>query len=157
MNESPESLLKNDRYQVFLLACPASIPISFGSHPWFVVNKKGAVSRWEVFFEANRNKTSWGHLHLNMWPPFQGIEILFPSKTFFWSSRLLGVVEGELAEHMVQFIEASPQTYPYCYHYSLFGPNSNTYAQWVLDRFPECGLSLPWNSFGKSYKIDTTA
>ncbi len=25
-------------------------------------------------------------------------------------------------------------------------------VQWILDRFPESKLRLPWNSFGKGYK-----
>ncbi len=53
---------------------------------------------------------------------------------------------------MVECIENSPHNYPYCGHYSYIGPNSNTYVQWVLDAFPESGLKLPWNAFGKGFK-----
>lgn len=33
--------------------------------------------------------------------------------------------------------------------YKLTGPNSNTYTQWVLNKFPEWDIKLPWNAFGK--------
>lgn len=53
---------------------------------------------------------------------------------------------------MSEFIERSPDTYPHCNQYAFRGPNSNTYAQWVLNQFPESGFSLPWNAFGKGFK-----
>ena len=151
MNPEAEQRLKPDSYQVFLFTCRATIPFAFASHPWFILNKKGVISRWEVFWEANRNKMSWGHLHKDMWPPFQGIEMFFWSEKYFWKSRLSGIVEGPLAERMIELIESSPQAYGYNDRYSLPGPNSNTYGQWVLDHFPEAGLRLPWNSFGKHF------
>ena len=155
-------LLKKDRYQVFLLACPASIPVNFALHPWFVVNKKGTLSRWEVFCNPEVDWfLRWGHLHQDLYPPFQGTAMFFFSKKHVWREvRVLGVIEGDegsLAHRMAEFIEASPETYSSCHRYSLTGPNSNTYAQWVLDRFPDCGLRLPWNSFGKNYTMKETS
>ena len=149
-------LIKNDRCQVFLFTCLASIPFMFARHPWFVVCKKGVISRWEVVWEPGRSKTSWGYLHKDLYSPSQGIEMFFFSHKFFWKhGRLLGMIEGlegSIAYRMADLIEASPQTYPYCDRFSLRGPNSNTYVQWVLDNFPESNLSLPWNSIGKHFK-----
>lgn len=150
-------LLKKDSYQIFLLGCPASIPLNFWSHPWFIINQKGIVSRWEVFWQPNRCETSWGHLHKNKWPPSQGIEMFLPSGKYFWKSRLSGLIEGgegSPAHRMAEFIERSPESYPYCYKYSLLGPNSNTYAQWAFDAFPESGFRLRWNSIGMHYPTD---
>ncbi len=152
-----ESLLDKEKYQVFLFVCPASMPIYFtgARHSWLVVNKRGVVSRWEVFWRPTRGEESWGYLHKDFHTPTQGIEKFFFLKKPFWGpGKLVGYVEGDeqsVAGQMANFIEASPKTYPYRDTYTLTGPNSNTYAQWVLNKFPQSGLRLPWNCFGKNY------
>ncbi|KKT21937.1 MAG: hypothetical protein UW07_C0051G0001, partial [Candidatus Nomurabacteria bacterium GW2011_GWF2_43_8] len=70
-NKELEKLIDKDKYQVFLYACPANVPLNFASHPWFVVNKLGSVSRWEVLFRNTPHSTKWGHLYMNFFPPFQ--------------------------------------------------------------------------------------
>jgi hypothetical protein len=152
-----KNLIKPEGYQVFLFVCPVSIPLNFASHPWFVCVKKGEVSRWEVRFEKNTTDPSIGrHLHLNSLPPFSGIEtIQILPKKFLSKAKLLGHtegIEGSLAEKMIDFIKSSPENYICRNHYSFLGPNSNTYAQWVLNNFPDFKIKLPWNSFGKNYK-----
>ena len=52
---------------------------------------------------------------------------------------------------MIEFIKTSKDAYPYK-NYKLSGPNSNTYAQWILNNFPEAGIKLPWNCFDKNYE-----
>jgi hypothetical protein len=101
-------------------------------------------------------KTHWGHLSLNALPLWRGWRIFHSSKysKYVWSVTLHGVVEGEegsLAARMAACIEQSPEKYPFCDEYAYTGPNSNTYAQWVLNQFPDSGLTLPWNSFGKGF------
>jgi len=143
-------LIKNDQYQVFLFSSLATIPFCFVRHPWFVVNRKGVLSRWEIFWEPRRSQTSWGHLHKDFYPPEQGIEMFFVSSKYFWPGRLDSFIEGgedSLAHQMADMIENSPEAYPRWNIYSLLGPNSVTYGQWPLDRFPESGMRLPWNSF----------
>jgi hypothetical protein len=157
--EKIAELLKLDCYQVFLFTCPVSIPLNFASHPWFVCIKNGKISRWEVRFEKNRiNPEIGNHLHLNSLPPFSGIEMLqLIPKKFLWPANLLGYVEGDdnsLAKKIIDFIETSPQNYIYRDQYSFVGPNSNTYAQWLLNNFPEFKIKLPWNSFGKNFKFN---
>jgi hypothetical protein len=61
---------------------------------------------------------------------------------------------GSLADRMGDFIEHSGEKYPYKETYSLFGPNSNTFASWVLNQFPESEIKLPWNTFGKNYFVE---
>ena len=151
-----ESLVRKDKYQVFLMASPASIPLNFARHPWFVINKKGVISRWEVSWRPGqyKAKTVWGHLSLNVLPPFQGLRIFYFSSKYFWKASLLKLIEGDegsVAEQMAEFIERSSQTYPYANFYSFTGSNSNTYVQWVINHFPESGMKLPWNAFGKKW------
>lgn len=152
MNEF-KSLLKEQKYQVFLFTCPAIMPFSFALHPWFVVNAKGAVSRWEVFRKPEQNKTSWGHIHMDYYPPFSGIAKFSFSEKYLWKQmNLVGYVEGDeqsFVYRMAEFIENSPHTYPFRDTYYLRGPNSNSYIEWVLNHFPEAKLSLPLRAFGK--------
>lgn len=154
MQDSFQQYIDTDKTQVFVCICPVSIPFSFASHTWFVVNDHGSISRWEVLFRKVPCKTRWGHLFKDYFPPFQGIDLFIFIHRYFWKGTLLGIVEGETAEHMAEFIENSPNTYPYYDTYSLTGPNSNTYTQWVINHFPEISLKLPWNSFGKNYTIE---
>jgi len=140
-----------EKFQVFLFVCPGNMPFSFAVHPWFVVNKQGVISRWEVLFTDVPTKTNWGHLYLNRFPPFQGIEVIHFSQKYFWKAKLFAKIEGQEAKQMADFIENSQTLYPFRDTYALRGPNSNTYAQWILNKFPEMKVELPWNSFGKSY------
>lgn len=156
------NLINKNKYQIFLCSCPASIPINFARHYWFVVNRNGQISRWEVLHKKNLCKSSWGYLHKDIFPPFQGTPVFMSSKMFkpfkkrYWKAKLCGHIEGEsdsLAHKMADFIENSMNTYPSCSKYLLLGPNSNTFIQWILNKFPEFGIKLPWNAFGKNYKI----
>ena len=56
---------------------------------------------------------------------------------------------GPDAERVVAVIEHSAQQYPYRSCYFLLGPNSNTYAAWVLKR-SGWHLSLPATAIGKA-------
>ncbi|MFA7209796.1 MAG: DUF3750 domain-containing protein [Parcubacteria group bacterium] len=150
-NDNCDDLIDPEKYEVFILRCPANVPLIFAVHPWFVCNEKGEISRWEVLFRANED-ASWGHLHLNRHPPFSGIEIFPFLAKWQWHSRLMLKVEGEMAKKMIGFIKMSKENYPHLKNYSLCGTNSNTYAQWVLDNFAEIGATLPWNAFGKNAK-----
>jgi hypothetical protein len=157
-----DRLIQKDKYQVFLLSCPPSMPLSFARHPWFVVNKKGVLSRYEVIAspEMYDIKNRRGHLCIDALPLWRGLRILRSMRNwgYIWPATLHGVVEGgegSLAQCMAEFIEQSPQMYPYCERYAYTSPNSNTYAQWVINHFPDSGLKLPWNAFGKNFKENT--
>lgn len=145
-----ENLIDKNKYQVFVFCCPAYIPFHFFRHPWFVINKKGEISRYEI--RHTLNKTNNNHLFINNQPPFEGIQ-----KTLFvkekWEASLLGSVEGDLAHKMIVAIEYTPQEYPYCHNYSGIGPNSNTYLQWILNKFPEFKIKLSWRFIGKDFHV----
>ena len=148
-----QSLVVKDKDQVFLFACPGNMPFIFAKHPWFVINRHGLITRWEVLFRKRAGTTSWGHIHKNFLAPWNGLGILpYFERYFPYRSKILGFCEGEVAQRMADQIENSPNTYPYQSNFSLAGPNSNTYAQWILDNSTETMLKLPWNSFGKNYR-----
>lgn len=145
--------IDNNKYQIFILGCPAYIPFNFASHSWVVLNKKGALSRLEV--KHNYNKLNNSHLYINNQPHFQGINISFFIKKYFWKSKLLYSFEGDenSATHkMINLVENSKENYPYLKKYSGLGPNSNTYVQWILNQFPELKIKLPFNYIGRNYK-----
>jgi hypothetical protein len=135
------------------------MPISFASHNWFVVNKKGDISRWEVAHKKWSDETRWGYLYKNLHSPIgptpdSGVEIIYGVPKWHWDSKLLKYSEGDensLAERMVDFIENSKNVYKHREIYHFMGPNSNTYAQWVLNNFPEFGIKLPKNAVGKNF------
>ena len=148
----PAALMRPDRYQVFLMTSPANGPLAFAAHAWFVVNRMGELSRWEITFQKRHRSLSWGHLNKDLFPFFSGIEVFPYLPRPLWKGRCLGLLEGgedSDAKRMADLIVDSLRAYPYVNTYSLLGPNSNTYAQWVIDKFPECGWQLPWNAFGK--------
>jgi hypothetical protein len=150
-----KNLIKKDSYQVFLFSSPAHIPLSVFIHPWFVINKKGVISRFEVRYKYNRNQPNLGHIHVNNLPPFSGIEVFSFLNHPYWNASLIGTLEGgggSPAHKMCEFIEKSQFTYKDKNKYFLFGPNSNTYVQWILDNSPEFTAKLPWNALGNNYK-----
>lgn len=151
-----EKLIDKNKYQVFLFASPPHLPFFFARHPWFVINKKGEIARWEILFKKNCcEKSINGHLHVDGYPLTRGMGLLPVQKKLYWKSNLLKYIEGDensSAKKMIDFIENSKNTYPYCQKYSLLGPNSNTYIEWVLGNFPEFNIKLPWNYIGKNYK-----
>lgn len=147
-----QNLIKEDKYQVLIFNCPAYFPVNFARHPWFVVNKMGVLSRYEVRQEKQENNS---HFFIDAEPIFQGINVSYIGKQYFWKPELLGYLEGDQnsdVKKMIDFIENSNQSYPYVYEYSLLGPNSNTYFAWVLNAFPESNMKLSWRFIGKNYK-----
>jgi hypothetical protein len=161
-----QSLIKKDTYQVFLLVCPATLPFSFATHPWLVVNRKGVVSRHGVSWRkaAKSSKPLFGqhlctecseHVHKDARPPMEGIEIFPLVQKYLWKGRILKSIEGDdgsLAKRMADFIDESVTAYPYKDRYALLGPNSNTYIGWILEHFPESGMRLPWTAIGKGFR-----
>ncbi|MFU8816913.1 MAG: DUF3750 domain-containing protein [Pseudomonadales bacterium] len=116
----------------------ARIPFigAIAHHHWFVVERERR-DRWEVWQNAGAGgECSWGHLHKNLLPADAGVG----SGPSWVVKRWCGQAAGTLAAR----IERSPLTYPWCHKYHYWpGPNSNTYAQWVLDgalRLGRCGV-----------------
>ena len=148
--EKFEELIIKDEYQFFVFCCPTYFPFNYFRHPWFVLNKKGEIYRWEVRHDLNKLNSS--HLYINNQTPFEGIEKTFFLK-IYWKASLLGNINGDIAEKAIEMIEGSEINFPYCKKYSYFGPNSNTYVQWVLDKLPEFKIKLSWRFIGKNFKV----
>jgi len=154
--ESLRKLIKKKSYQVFLFASPVPIPYSFAQHYWFVVNLKGKINRWEFgIFRDSPYKDKVGVVK-NLMNPWIGMNIYYWRRNPRFESKLITYIEGgnnSIAKKMALFIEKNAMKYPLRSIYSIKGPNSNTFAQWIINKFPESKFKLGWRAFGKEYKL----
>lgn len=150
-----QDFIDKSKYQVFVCGSKAHLPFLFASHSWIILNKRGVVSRWEIIFRKNKDK-SLGYLHIDDAPPFRGISIIPFMRRIFSEGVVLGHIEGgedSTARKVIDFVENSRENYPYLNSYVLTGPNSNTYIAWILNKFPELGVKLSSTFIGKNYKV----
>ncbi len=109
--------------------CLARLPGQLGHiavHYWFVLRRgDSGVERWEVWQHPDVAGNSWGHLHQNLKPAYDGVGN-GPS----WTERTW---TGAPAAKIAETLERAPENYPACKTYWLWpGPNSNTFVQWIL-------------------------
>lgn len=95
-------------------------------HCWFTAFDPavGQWRRWEVWQNADAGGTSWGHVHRDLMSPYRPVGGGPAVRQAEW--------QGEEAERLLAVLEGSPE-YPHRARYHYWpGPNSNTYAAWVL-------------------------
>lgn len=152
-------LIDNTKYQVFLFSSPVPIPLNFSVHTWFVINLKGKISRWEFGkFRGSPHKNGIGVLK-NFFEKTEGMNICFWKPEPRFKSQLIDFIEGDgdsVANRIAFFIDEHSNSYPLKTEYYMTGPNSNSFMQWILNKFPEAKLKLPLNAIGKGYKIKVT-
>ena len=122
-------------------------PGFFADHYWLLVirgmkeNGGQTCDRWEVWQDARQNESSWGHLHKNLLAPCQGVGN--------GASRLIQQWMGDDALSIVERIESSPSNYPFIEKYRYWpGPNSNTFAQWIVREKMDLGK----RAIGKNFR-----
>ena len=100
-------------------------------HYWLLVchaaedSQLQQCDRWEVWHHAHCNDSCWGYLHKNLLAPYQGVGN--------GPSQLIQKWIDVEAVSIIERIESSPETYPFINKYKYWpGPNSNTFAQWVV-------------------------
>lgn len=116
---------------------------SIAVHCWFVIKSADsqAFDRWEVF---ERNTGAYGHVFMNDRSPTAGVGA---GGTF-----VIAEVTGSEAEPIVEFIQTASPAYPCKDEYVLFpGPNSNSFAQWILDS-TGWDVTLPSRAIGKDIR-----
>ena len=124
-----------------------NFPGIIADHYWLLVfrtaggSKPQKCDRWEVWQQANQNKSCWGHLHKNLLPPYQGVGT--------GPSVLIQQWIDEEALPIIEKIEASPQTYPFLGTYKYWlGPNSNTFASGLFEE------DNPWpQAIGRNFPV----
>ncbi len=124
----------------------ATLPFPLGLlavHYWFVVFEPGgSCHRWEVWQKADAGGSSVGHVHCDLKGPDDGVG--------GGPAQVAAEWRGDEARSIRKVLE-SAETYPYCRRYLAWpGPNSNTFAAWVLRR---AGVAhpLPWRAFGRNF------
>lgn len=117
-------------------------------HHWFVVSEGGIAQRWEVWQRRAAGGTHWDHLHRDLMHPDRGVGGGPMVRLARW--------EGEAARALTAVLR-EPERYPFRERYRYWpGPNSNTYAAWVL-REAGIAASLHWRGLGARYRPLRTA
>ena len=132
---------------VVQLRC-ARLPYIFGAvadHYWFVVFDEDLATchRWEVWQTKNTGGYRIGHVHCDLKAPDADVG--------GGPSRIAAEWRGAAARSLRSVLERA-ENYPHCHRYRYWpGPNSNTFAAWVLR---EAGLEyrLGWRAIGCDYR-----
>jgi hypothetical protein len=112
-------------------------------HHWFVIREGAAEpERWEVWQNCAARGEHWDHLHRNLMPAERGVGGGPSVVARQWS----GAEAAAIAEALRR-----PEEYPHRSHYRYWpGPNSNTYAAWILQR-AEVDCRLDPRAIGKDF------
>lgn len=116
----------------------------FAVHYWFVVWDEDGCHRWEVWQSKNAGGRAIGHVHCDLKPPEAGVG--------GGPMRVAARWEGAPAR-AIRDVLARVTDYPYCHRYLVWpGPNSNTFAAWVLRRAGVAHALGPL-AWGKRYPV----
>jgi hypothetical protein len=128
----------------------ATLPFPLGLlavHYWFTVldPASGRCDRWEVWQRKHAGGESVGHLHCNLKAPDAGVG--------GGPARVHAEWRGETAFRITSVLEESRTRYPHAHRYLPWpGPNSNTFAAWVL-REAGVALELPRRAIGRNFRV----
>ena len=129
-----------------------SLPGIIADHYWLLLfhaaedRQLQECDRWEVWQQAHQNESCWGHLHKNLLAPFEGVGN--------GTSKLIQQWTDEEAVSIIKKVESSPQNYPFINKYRYWpGPNSNTFAQWIVRDKAKLGVRAIGRNFPVPIKI----
>ncbi len=104
--------------------------------------QEGVWHRWELWQYANQCPTSWGHVHVDLLAPDDGVGGGPPRVEREW--------RGDEARAIIAALNRSGE-YPHREEYLAWpGPNSNTYPAWVL-RQAGVSADLDPRAIGRGY------
>lgn len=151
-----------DNFTFRVYACPLPFPLTFAAHTYVTLEHDSHTDRYEVIPILGVRKLSrTGHVHQNLLAPETGFRYLGKYPFNFgprYKVRCCGEViaeRGSDVEKLYLFIQSGGlEKYPYKSTYTMVGgPNSNTFTQWLVDMVPDSKITLPWNAWGKKYKV----
>lgn len=109
-----------------------------------MVFQGGEAHRWEVWQTRNAGGRSIGHVHCDLKHPDAGVG--------GGPARTAAAWTGAEAERIKAVLERAAH-YPHCFRYRYWpGPNSNTFAAWVLR---EAGIDhrLARHAIGGNFRV----
>jgi uncharacterized protein DUF3750 len=116
----------------------------FAAHYWFVVWDGDECHRFEVWQTKNAGGRSIGHVHCDLKHPDAGVG--------GGPARTAAEWTGESAVR-IRDVLLEANAYPFCHKYRYWpGPNSNTFAAWVL-RKARVQHKLGPMALGKRYPV----
>ncbi len=135
------------RVQLKYATLPAPLGV-LAVHYWFNILHGGeedaACRRWEVWQRKAAGGESFGYLHCNLKGPDDDVG--------GGPARLAQEWRGEQAARLQAVLEGCAKAYPYCHRYLPWpGPNSNTFAAWVLRQAGLDSSLLSWKALGKRF------
>lgn len=136
-----KKIVSEEQNQVFLLNSRCAFPLWFVKHHYFLVSKKGELTRYEIAFEKNKKQKELGHLHINTREPLEGINV-FLGINWKWKTQLVNQVEGKTADKLIKILEKTPEEYVDKNNYRLISCNCNTFAQRIINQVPESKFKL---------------
>ena len=114
----------------------------FAVHHWFVVWNDAGCHRWEVWQTRDAGGHCIGHVHCDLKPPDADVGGGPARVAARWTRSDAVAIEAVLRD---------VARYPHCERYVAWpGPNSNTFASWVLRSARICHR-LGWRALGGLY------
>ncbi len=157
--------MDSQEYKVSVYYSRMPFPLTPWVHCYVVTKFQDTINRYEVFHPLTINDHPGqykGSIYKNVFRQRDGMKYYptlkldslhrFIGKEY---STITGVVESQ-AHKLYQFINnGGLMKYPCAHKYDMiWGPNSNSFIQWVIDQVPDNGLHLPHSAWGKKYKHD---
>jgi hypothetical protein len=116
----------------------------FGVHTWIAV-KAGGANAYTVY-EVIGWRMRWGE------SPVVIRQRVPDARWFGAEPELIAEKRGTGVDVLIARIDRAAREYPWANEYRLWpGPNSNTFAAWVLRAVPELQADLPPTAIGKDY------
>jgi hypothetical protein len=150
-----ETIRKEGNNKILVCTTPVSIPLPMFRHTFVVVFSKGEVYRYEVFRKWGEPMPKHGVVCKDAFAPWEGNSVFLGIlKRLFGAHRFSVRVLQELDvdDNTIQTIQRIYSTYPKRHFYRYWGPNSNTFTQWLLHQV-QISYVLPWNAIGKNYRL----
>lgn len=147
------------RYTVAIYFTPMSFPLNFTSHTWVEISHNDTTERFDFwgYPGIQHGDKSKNYIYRNIFPDHLGTTFSPFADPGNRKNRQIGNIhqsitgdQTSIAHTLHQAIQDKAFTYPYDNtYYMVFGPNCNTFTQWLLDLVPGHNLTLPRNAWGK--------
>ncbi len=157
MKKAFEQEIEKGERNFFIYFSPVWLPFVFAIHTRILtVTPNGEIHKYQVHSIKNSAKRLW-YMYIDDQDPMVGdSKYIWKEQPRYSWKQLCKVTwwKGSLAERVVNFMKNDIGKYPYKKTYRFVPwPNSNTFVARIMNAFPKLKIRLPWNAFGKNYKI----